>query len=128
MSSIYYMLSSDSPIGFLHKNKSDILHYFHSGNPIKYILLSPDGDIEEYILGPEIEAGHSFQLLVKGGWWKASEMLGEQDSTIDYALLSEAVTPAFVYEDMEIASKQTLLDQYRNISEKLEKYIKAGEK
>ena len=43
LTSIYYMLTNDSPVGHFHKNKSDIVHYFHLGSPIKYLTISPDG-------------------------------------------------------------------------------------
>ena len=33
LTSIYYMLIQDSPGGFLHRNKSDILHYHHLAQP-----------------------------------------------------------------------------------------------
>lgn len=47
LTSIYYMLIQDSPGGFLHRNKSDILHYHHLGAAIKYTIVSPDGVLSE---------------------------------------------------------------------------------
>src|SRR5690554_4665548 len=34
MTSIYYMLTTQSPVGHFHLNKSDIMHYYHLGDPI----------------------------------------------------------------------------------------------
>ena len=31
---IYYLLTADSPIGYWHKNRSDILHMYHTGSPL----------------------------------------------------------------------------------------------
>jgi len=42
MTSIYYLLSAQSPIGHFHMNQSDIMHYFHMGDPITYYMLNAD--------------------------------------------------------------------------------------
>ena len=43
MSSIYYMLTTDSPVGYTHRNHSDIVCYFHLGLPLRYLILFPEG-------------------------------------------------------------------------------------
>ena len=68
VNSIYYLLTKDSPIGYFHLNTSSIMHYFHIGGPLVYMLISPEGEYSEHILGADIEGGHSFQLLVPGGY------------------------------------------------------------
>lgn len=101
LSSIYYLLTEDSPIGCLHKNRSDIIHYFHLGAPIKYFIISESGELRQEIMGPDILAGHKLQLLVKGGEWKASQLIGGE-----YGLISEAVSPGFEYQDNQIATRE----------------------
>ncbi len=105
LSSIYYLLTRDTPIGHWHRNRSDILHFFHSGSALTYWLISPDGTLEKHLLGPDPSQGHEFQLLVPGGYWKATHL-----EFGDYGLLSEAVTPGFVFEDMELARREDVLD------------------
>ncbi len=39
MTSIYYLLTKDSPIGHFHLNQSDVVHYYHLGNPIQHSLI-----------------------------------------------------------------------------------------
>ncbi len=99
MSSIYYLLTDTSPVGHWHRNQSDIMHYFHLGAPLTYRLISPVGELSQTILGPGLEAGQQLQLLVPGGYWKATEL-----EAGEYGLLSEAVCPGFVQEDMEMAT------------------------
>lgn len=41
MTSIYYLLTTDSPIGQFHFNQSDIVHYYHLGDAIRYSLCDP---------------------------------------------------------------------------------------
>jgi len=118
LSSIYYLLSDDSPIGHLHKNQSDIIHYFHSGSAINYLIIHPDGQLERQTLGNDVSRGQTPQLTVKGGCWKASELQAGE-----YGLLSEAVSPGFEYTDMELAKTVTIQQQFPDLYEAVKKYI-----
>ena len=122
MSSIYYLLTNDSPIGFFHQNKSEIIHFFHAGSPIEYTLVSPDGELTTQVLGPDLKQGHQFQLVVKGGYWKASQLLEG-----GYGLISESVCPGFEYADMNIASKNQLHTSYPALIDQIEHLIKPSE-
>lgn len=119
LTSIYYMLTLESPIGFLHRNRSDIIHYFHSGQPITYITVSPAGLLTENILGMDIDKGQRPQLLVPGGFWKASAL-----TTGEYGLISEAVSPGFDYRDNELATTDHLKELAPELINQLTGYIK----
>ncbi len=119
LTSIYYLLTQDSPGGFLHRNKSDILHYHQRGAAVKYLVISPEGLLSERILGPDIAQGETLQLLVPGGWWKASRLCGG-----DYALISEAVAPGFDYADNEIATEELVSQTFLAIKKLLAPYLK----
>lgn len=121
LTSIYYLQTRDSPGGFLHRNKSDIIHYHHLGAPIKYTLVSPDGMLSEKILGPNINNGEMLQLLVPGGWWKASRICAGE-----YALISEAVSPGFEYADNEIATEELIRKHFPDIQPTLDAFIQRG--
>ena len=118
LSSIYYMLTADSPTGYLHKNQSDIIHYFHSGSAISYTIIHPDGRLEKQMLGNDLSLGQIPQLTVKGGCWKASKL-----STGEYGLLSEAVSPGFEYEDMELASTAEIRRLFPELFDDIQSYI-----
>ena len=118
LSSIYYMLTDDSPIGYLHKNKSDIVHYFHSGSAITYYIINPDGKLEKKVLGNDISQGQTPQLIVKGGYWKASELIEGE-----YGLLSEAVSPSFEYEDMMLACTESIEIKFPALINDMRKFI-----
>ncbi|MCI5223062.1 MAG: cupin domain-containing protein [Candidatus Electrothrix sp. AR4] len=119
LTSIYYLLTKDSPVGCLCRNKSDIIHYHQLGVSIKYIIVSPDGVLSEKILGPNIKNGEMLQLLVPGGWWKASYLYEGE-----YALISEAVSPGFEYADNEIATDDLVQRKFSDIKSVLDAYIK----
>lgn len=117
------MLTDDRPIGHFHMNKSDILHYFHLGSPMTYLTISPTGQLNTFILGPDMTKGHVLQQVVLGGYWKASVL---QQGT--FGLLSEAVSPGFDYHDMTIAKPDALKLQFPDLWEKIAPYIKRDKK
>lgn len=105
MTSIYYLLTAEGPVGHFHKNRSDIVHYFHLGDPIDYFLIHPDGSLEQVTMGPDPRKGHRLQLTVSGGIWKASRL---RPGGHGYGLISEAVTPGFDYRDMTLGTTSQL--------------------
>ncbi len=120
MSAIYYMLTADSPVGRWHRNRSDIVHFYHMGDPLHYYLIHPDGSLETAILGPDICAGQRLQLTVTGGTWKATHL-----PTGDYGLVSEAVSPGFDYADMTLGIREELLRQFPRHADVIEAFTPA---
>ena len=105
MTSIYYLLTSQSPVGHFHRNRSDIVHYFHLGDPVTYYLLHEDGSLQTVVMGSDILAGQKLQLTVPGGVWKASRLASGRHG---YGLISEAVAPGFDYADMTLGKRDGL--------------------
>lgn len=119
LTSIYYMLTDDSPVGYLHKNKSDIIHYHHLGSSITYVIVSPEGVLSKKIVGSNLAAGEQLQLVVPGGYWKASRL-----NSGEYSLISEAVVPGFEYADNQIATEDMVAEIFPLLKQKLEPFIK----
>lgn len=119
MTSIYYLLTDDEPIGHFHQNQSDILHFFHSGSPIDYTIISKDGQLQRATLGPEPALGHQFQLLVKSGDWKASQL-----HEGEYGLISEAVAPGFDYADMRLAEADFMQREFARHWQQIKHLVK----
>jgi len=119
LTSIYYLLTQESPVGFLHRNRSDILHYHQLGAAVTYLVIAPDGSLSEHILGPDIAHGETLQLLVPGGYWKASRLCGGE-----YALISEAVAPGFDYADNELATEEMARRNWPALHDMLAPYLK----
>ena len=110
LSSIFYLLAAESPIGHFHLNQSDIVHYFHLGDPITYYLLHPPGELETTVMGSDVRRGQVLQLTVPGGVWKASEI--PSNGSHGFGLISEAVTPGFEYDDMTLGYRDVLVAQF----------------
>ena len=64
MTSIYYLLTTESPVGQFHLNQADILHYYHAGDAIQYSLIYPNGTLETVVMGGDIIAGECLLLHV----------------------------------------------------------------
>jgi predicted cupin superfamily sugar epimerase len=110
MTSIFYLLSAESPIGHFHYNKSDIVHYFQMGDPITYYLINPQGELKTVVMGTNLAAGEQLQLTVPGGTWKASKIIS--GGTKGYSLISEAVSPGFDFADMTLGYHSLLINKF----------------
>lgn len=114
LSSIHYLLTDDSPRGHLHRNRSDILHYWQLGGAVQYWLIDLAGELHSHVLGPDLSAGQQLFLQVPGGWWKASELL-----TREYGLVSEAVCPGFDFADHEMGDLTQLTQHHPHLHDTL---------
>ena len=111
LTSIYYLLTADSPIGHFHQNRSDILHFFHAGDPITYYLIDPaTRTLTQHTLGNDLHQGQLPQLSVPGGIWKASAL--PEQGRHGFGLIGEAVSPGFDYADMILGSASDLLRRF----------------
>lgn len=119
-STIFYFLTSEKPLGAFHLNKSNLFHFFHSGDPVTYYLIYPNGDFRTEVLGPGIQKDEKLQLLVPGGVWKASYL-----HSGEYALISEVVIPAFDPADRLIGTKQILFHLFPQLKDDIIPYIQS---
>ena len=103
MTTIHYLLDRRRPLTVLHANRSDIVHFHEGGGAFLYLLLWPDGRLEETLIGP----GHDRQLTVPGGVWKAAELVEG-----DWGLIGEAVSPGFDYRDRTLAVGEDILKRF----------------
>ncbi|KAH7243878.1 RmlC-like cupin domain-containing protein [Fusarium solani] len=104
---IYYYLTPNRPQCHFHRNRSRIIHSLHLGRG-RYVLISPDGHVETYIVGHNIEKGERLQWVIEGGVWQASYLLDAEDGESEGLLISETVVPGFEYADQEFLSEAGL--------------------
>ena len=100
MTSIYYMLTRESDHQWWALNESDHVHYHHAGGAVTYHLARSDGTYERRVLGRDVEAGQTPQLVVKGGTFKAAVL----EPGTEYAIIGEAVSPGFDFRDFRFVT------------------------
>ncbi len=120
ITSIYYLLTDDRPIGYFHRNQSHIIHYFHGGSSLTYLLLFPNGNLEKIKLGFNLDRGEVLQLIVPGGCWKATIL-----ESGEYGLLGEAVAPGFEYRDSELGTINYFQEHFSDLWDELKNYVKS---
>jgi predicted cupin superfamily sugar epimerase len=120
MNSIFYLLTAESPIGALHRNRSDITHFHHLGGPATYLLVAADGEVTLIVLGSDYTSGQVPSFTAPGGCWKTSNILAP-DATD--CLISEVVAPGFRYDDHEMATLDRFALEHPGLVERFRPYI-----
>lgn len=90
-----------------HRLTADEMWYFHAGQSLTIYMIDPDGVLTTAQLGLNLAAGERPQFLVPKGCIFGSAM--NQDG---FSLVGCMVSPGFTFDDFELFSQQTLLAQY----------------
>ena len=93
-SAIYYLLLQGE-VSAPHPLDATELWHFYDGDPLELSREWPDGRRVVQVLGPDVAAGHSPQVVVDAGVWQSARSLGR------YSLVGAPVTPAFTFEGFE---------------------------
>jgi predicted cupin superfamily sugar epimerase len=104
---IYFLVKGGS-FSSLHRIQSDELWHFYAGSCLSVFSIDPAGNLAEIRLGPDAEAGETFQGVVKAGDWFGSRV----DDPHGYALVGCTVAPGFDFADFELADRQALIRQF----------------
>jgi predicted cupin superfamily sugar epimerase len=97
-SQVYYMLTTDRPINYLHWLAPDDTHILIEGGPVDYFVFHPDGHAEKVVLGRNVAAGERPVVAVPGGCWKALRL----HTGARYALMANALSPEFTPDRVRI--------------------------
>jgi len=107
-SQVYYMLTADRPINYLHWLASDDTHILIEGGPVDYFIFHPDGIAEKVVLGRNVAAGERPVVAVPGGCWKALRL----HQGARYALMANALSPEFTPDRVKIGAGEDWLKRY----------------
>jgi predicted cupin superfamily sugar epimerase len=94
-SAIYYLLL-EGEVSAPHRVDATELWHFYDGDPLELSLERSDGTRDLQVLGPDVAAGQSPQLVVEPRVWQSARPLGR------YTLAGATVTPAFTFEGFEL--------------------------
>jgi uncharacterized protein len=104
---IYYLLTGIS-FSAMHRLQSDEVFHFYLGDPVEMLQLWPDGKTNRLVLGTDIAAGMTPQLVVPAGVWQGSRLV----SGGELALLGATTAPGFDFADFELADRARLTKSY----------------
>ena len=107
-SQVYYMLTTDRPINYLHWLASDDTHILIEGGPVDYFIFHPDGRVEKVVLGRNVAAGERPVVAVPGGCWKALRL----HDGARYALMANALSPEWTSDRVKIGAGDDWVKRY----------------
>lgn len=111
---INFIMTCESSIGKFHTNKKSTTIHILQGGRGKYILIKENGEIEEFIVGFDLEKGEKTQWIVEPGTYKGCYIMpinGEEISSKDYLWVSEIVIPGFEFSDMKFLDNEALISK-----------------
>jgi predicted cupin superfamily sugar epimerase len=103
-------LYCDDPRSFscFHRLPTDEIWHFYGGDPLRLVLLHPDGSSEEIIMGGDPFIGQRVQLIVPAGAWQAGQMIPGGR----YSLFGCTMAPGFTSDGFEAGMAADLLARY----------------
>ncbi len=108
--SIYFLLEGNQVSKF-HRLKSDEIWHFYDGSPIKIFIITQNGNLQEKILGRNLENGELPQLVIEKGNWFGAKVTDKKS----FSLIGCTVSPGFDFNDFELAKKQEMLNEFPNL-------------
>jgi uncharacterized protein len=108
-SQVYYMLTRELPVNYLHWLASDDTHILLDGGPVDYFIFHPDGRVEKVTLGHDVAAGQVLVVPVPGGCWKALRL----HPGAGYALMANALSPEWTADRVKVGAGDSWIARYR---------------
>lgn len=113
--SIYFLLVGEQVSKF-HRIKSDEIWHFYEGSPVKIYSITPNGNLNEVVVGRDPDKGESLQAVINKGDWFGAEVLDKNS----YSLCGCTVAPGFHFEDFELADRDSLIKEFPQHSRLIE--------
>ncbi|KAI5806316.1 RmlC-like cupin domain-containing protein [Geopyxis carbonaria] len=110
--SIHYLLTPTSPIGYFHRNNKATIYHLHHRGRGRYVLIHPPATPEEahrveiLNVGPGDRDGERIMWVVGPGVWKSSFVDAEESQ--NGLLISEVVVPGWEASGHEFLSQEKL--------------------
>jgi predicted cupin superfamily sugar epimerase len=114
---IYYMVTENN-FSALHRVKSDEIFHFYLGDPVEMVQIMDDGKLQRIIMGPDILAGQSVQVVVPAGIWQGTRLMKGGK----WALFGTTVAPGFDFSDFELADRKHLTKEFPTHVETITRY------
>lgn len=99
---IYFMLLAPD-FSALHALDGVETYHWYAGSPLQMLLLHPGGQVEQPVLGPDIAAGATPQLVVPARVWQGASTLGE------WTLAGTTMAPPFEWSGLRLGRRAELI-------------------
>jgi len=109
-SRIYYLLTTETPVNYLHWLASDDTHVLLEGGPVDYFIFHPDGSVAKVTLGHDLAAGQQRVVAIPGGCWKALQL----HPGAGFALMANVLSPEWTPDRVKIGAGQDFITRYQN--------------
>ena len=103
-------LYCDEPysVSLFHRLPVDEVWHFYGGDPLRLVLLHPDGSTSEVIMGSDPLKGYLVQSVIPAGVWQAGYVLPGGK----YSLFGCTMAPGFTDAMFEGGTYEQLIQQY----------------
>ena len=91
-----------------HRLTTDEVWHFYGGDPLRLVLLYPDGSNQDVVLGSDPLAGQQVQFVIPAGVWQAGHILAGGR----YSLFGCTLAPGFTGSMFEGGTRARLLAAY----------------
>jgi hypothetical protein len=98
---IYFMLLAPE-FSALHALDGVETYHWYGGSPLRMLLLHPEGQIEQPVLGPDLAAGARPQIIVPAAVWQGASPLGE------WTLAGTTMAPPFTWSAFRLGRRASL--------------------
>ena len=95
-------------ISLFHKLPVDEIWHFYAGDPLRLVLLYPDGSSKDVIMGSDPLKCQHVQFVIPAGVWQAGHMLDGGK----YSLFGCTMAPGFTDDMFEGGTREHLMDIY----------------
>lgn len=95
-------------VSLFHRLPVDELWHFYGGDPLRLVLLYPDGSSRDVVMGSDPLQGNQVQFVVPAGVWQAGHMVAGGR----YSLFGCTMAPGFTGDMFEGGSPDRLLAAY----------------
>jgi len=110
-------------VSLFHRLKYDEVWHFYGGDPLRLVLLFPDGSSRDAIMGNDHQKGQLVQFVIPAGVWQAGHMI----TGGCYALFGCTVAPGFTDDIFEGGTRDELLKLYPDRADDINKLSISGE-
>ena len=100
--------SEPRSVSLFHRLPVDEIWHFYGGDPLRLVLMYPDGSSKDVIMGNDLFNGQHVQYVIPAGVWQAGHMLEGGR----YSLFGCTMAPGFTGDMFEGGTCDQLIDLY----------------